>query len=497
MAKKLSKAKINKIMEYKNTGFSQHYTAAKLHINQSTVCHYWNKFDVCAKVEGLEAATEKYGGGDAAEINTFAAEMKKENLSLPDAKAGFKMVQLFEKLGVWPEGYESAIKACLKINNEEGFLDTAAELVELEEKLGSSGLDVISDLEDTENKLQGAKDELDKLYQLIESTKEELDGLKKKRQAATKEFEQHMKYLGLTLHRFELVKNLSLALKKADIPDESVETYLKRQAILDEAKLNMALFTAVVTQAKIVTAPDGGQALLSALKEYGSLTAVNASLGVKQKTLKESIVGLQQQAELKGKLEGEVAVLAAEKAALEPYLEKLQASKEAYDKLQLKIAESLDTSSKLVQQLTQRKQEKDDLEKCVDELSKKAEDLIPKGKQLIQLNQQLAELEAEKKKREDEWQSFLGFVALIQEQPLKGLELFSEVLPLLIENVKKGEYKAITVRNHTVKMLTGHAQELPMCHTCVNKSIKIEPPKLKNVQVVPYSIEVIEGTGPS
>ena len=44
----------------------------------------------------------------------------------------------------------------------------------------------------------------------------------------------------------------------------------------------------------------------------------------------------------------------------------------------------------------------------------------------------------------------------------------SEVLPLLIENVKKGEYKAITVRNHTVKMLTGHAQELPMCHTCVN-----------------------------
>ena len=103
MAKKLSTAKINKIMEYKNTGFSQHHTAAKLHINQSTVCHYWNKFDTYAKAEGLEAATEKYGGSDTAEINAFAAEMKKENLSLPDAKVGFKLVQLFEKLTCPPQ----------------------------------------------------------------------------------------------------------------------------------------------------------------------------------------------------------------------------------------------------------------------------------------------------------------------------------------------------------------------------------------------------------
>ena len=117
-------------------------------------------------------------------------------------------------------------------------------------------------------------------------TKEELDGLKKKRQAATKEFEQHMKYLGLTLHRFELVENLSLALKKADISDEAVGNYLEQQAILDEAKFNMALFTAVVTKAKVVTAPDGGQVLLRALNEYGNLTGVCVGLKAEVKSLK-------------------------------------------------------------------------------------------------------------------------------------------------------------------------------------------------------------------
>jgi len=122
---------------------------------------------------------------------------------------------------------------------------------------------------------------------------------------------------------------------------------------------------------------------------------------------------------------------------------------------------------------------------------------MPKAKKVIALNARLTELEEEKKKREDEWQSFLGFVALVREQPLKGLELFSEGLPRLVENVKKGEYKAITVRGYAVKKLTGIEFKLPMCYTCVNKLGKIEPPKSKNVQVVPYSIKMIEGTGPS
>ena len=493
MANKLSDSKISKIIEYKNAGYSQHYTAAKLHINQSTACHYWNKFDDYAKAEGLEAATGKYGGGDATDLNALAAELKKENLSIPEAKAGLKVHQLLQKLEVPLEDYEGVIKACLKIN-EKCFLETAAELEELEEKLGDSGLGVISGLELAAKKLEEAHSELDQLYLLIKSTKKEIEGLKEKKKAAENYFEQRLKYLGLTLHRLELVEHFSMALKKAGISDETIETYLKRQGILNEAKLEMALFVSVVTQAKVVTALDGGQGFLGSLKEYGSLTAANVALGVKQKTLKESIVGLQAQAELKGKLQGEVVVLATEKTALQPYLEKLQVSKEQYDHFQSKIAELVKSSSILVEQSQQRLQEKLELDKCANDLTEKTQDLITKGKQVIQLNQQLAELEEKKKKREDEWQSFEGFVALVREQPLKGLELFSEVLPLLIENVKKGEYKAITVRDHTVKMLTGNELKLPMCCTCVNKPVKIEPPKPKNMRVLPISIEVIEDT---
>ena len=496
MARKLSALKINKIIEYKNAGYSQHFTATKLHINQTTVCHYWHKFDDYAKTEGLKAATVKYGGGDATEINSFMADMKKENLSLSDAKAGFKIFQLLNKLVVGPEGYENAIKACLKIDNEEGFLDTAAKLVELEEKLGKSGLDLISDLEEKANKIQGVKNELDQLCLLIKNNKKELDELEEKRQTATKEFENQMKYLGLNMHRLKLVEDLAQIFKKIGVSDESIETYLERQDVLDEAKLDIGSLASIVKQAKIVMVSDGGQALLSALKEYGSLTATNVSLGAKQKTLQESIVGLQAQAQLKGKLEGEVAILAVEKAALEPYLKKLQISKEQYLDLQAEIGEMVESGSKLVEQYEKSLQEKLELEKCIDELTEETKDLKLKAQKTIELNRRLAELEKLKKEHEDEWLSFQGFVALVREQPIEGLQLFSEVLPMLIESVKNGDYNAITVRNLTIKTITGTEFKMPMCYNCINKPANIESSELKNAQVPPFSVKMIKkGTG--
>jgi hypothetical protein len=45
-----------------------------------------------------------------------------------------------------------------------------------------------------------------------------------------------------------------------------------------------------------------------------------------------------------------------------------------------------------------------------------------------------------------------------------------------------------------VKVLTGTEFKLPMCCTCVNKPVKTEPPKPKNMLAVPISIKVIEGT---
>jgi len=134
--------------------------------------------------------------------------------------------------------------------------------------------------------------------------------------------------------------------------------------------------------------------------------------------------------------------------------------------LQSKIEELEQSGMKLVEQSKQRLQERLELENCIKELTEKTGDLIDKAKRVVQLNQDLVELEEKKKRRDSESRSFLGVVALVCERPLKGLEMFSEVLPLLIENVKKGEYKAITVRNHTVQTLTGTTFELPMCCAC-------------------------------
>ena len=255
MANKLSEAKISKIIEYKHAGYSQHQTAIKLHINQSTVCHYWNEFDGAAKYAGLEAATQQYGGGDVSELNAFVAEMKKENVSIPELKEALSLWKVFKKLELGNDDYEGIIKACLKIN-EKSFLDTAVELDQLEIKFKATGMDVITELEETANKLQAAHGEFDQLYVLIKNKKKELAEIQQKTQAADKTFEQHMIDLGLSQQRLNLVENLSLALKKAGIPDEAIGTYLKRQAIFDEAKLDIALFASIVTNVKMVTALD-------------------------------------------------------------------------------------------------------------------------------------------------------------------------------------------------------------------------------------------------
>lgn len=466
MAKKLSTSKINKIIEYKNAGYSQHHTAAKLHINQSTVCHYWNKFDVCAKVEGLEAATEKYGGGDATEINAFAAEMKKENLSLPDAKAGFKMVQLFEKLEVWPEGYESAIKACLKINNEEGFLDTAAELVELEEKLGDSGLGVIANLEVIAKKLQEAQGQLGQLNLLIKSAKKELYGLKEKRQAATKEFEQHMKYLGLTLHRLELVQNLSLTLKKAGISDEAVATYLKRQALLDEANLDLGLLASILKQAKIVTAPDGGQALLGALNEYGGLTGACAELKAEVKSLKGQVANLEQQAALKGKLEVEVGKLKAEKASLEPHVADLHTQYQTMVMLQNDIAIMAAEKTALEQKTWELETRIAELSNNIEIKEKKVVDLKAVESKRDAFLKETAELQAKFEQDQRRWNIYQSFLGLVLKGSIAEMKKFSEVLPLLLEDLERGEYKPGSMKSHILQKLAGPELLVFKCMTC-------------------------------
>lgn len=491
MAKKLSASKISKIIEYKHAGYSQHQTAAKLHINQSTVCHYWKEYDGCAEEDGLEAAADKFGGGDVSGLNSLAAEILQENLSIPEAKAGSKVAQQFQELGVPLEDYKSVIKACLKID-ENGFLEVAAELVKLEEKLGCSGLDIIAYLEDVANKFCKTYKELEELYQLIKNAKQELNDIKKQKRTADIDLTQHLKQLGLTLNRLKLVENLSLTLKKAGISDEAIGTYLKRQAILDEAKLDMGLFAAIVSQVKVVTYQDGGQALLLSLKEHGGLAAANAVLVEKQKILEKTVAGLEQQAEFKGKLEAEVAELSVEKAALEPYVMMLPAAKEQFDILQSKITEAVKRAAEMAEQLERRQEEKVELNKCIDGLTEKTKDLVTKANQVVESNKQIAELDEKKKAREDEWQSFEGFVALVREQPLKGLEIFSASLPALLESVKKGEHKASSVRNVIVKTLTGSEFYLPMCYACVKKPAKIEPTKTMNVRVVPMSIFATE-----
>ncbi|PPD57277.1 hypothetical protein [Dehalogenimonas etheniformans] len=465
MAKKLSASKISKIIEYKNAGHSQHYTASKLHVNQSTVSHYWGQFDLMSETEGLETATEMFGGGDATEINALAAELKEEHLSVPEAKVGFKVHELFQKLGVDLEDYEHVIKACLKLE-ETGFLDTAAELVELEETLGKSGLDVISDLKVAENKRQEVQSEVDQLYSLIKNTKKEIKGLEEQKKTTENDLAQYMKYCAMTAFRLKLVEDLSMALKKAGVPDYVITSYLERQAILDDAGLDISLLANIVTQSKMATSVDGGQELLTSLVEYGSLKATNATLSAKQKALKESVAGLEAQAELKGELAADIAVLSVEKAALEPYVKKLQSAKDDYQLLQSKIGELEQSGMKFVEQSKQRLQERLELESSIDALTEKTGDLIKKGNQVIQLNQEIANLEEKKKQLNNEWQSFWGFVALVCEQPLKGLETFSQLLPLLVESVKKGRYKAVTLRNHVVQTLTGTTFELPMCCAC-------------------------------
>jgi alanine racemase len=137
MTKKLSPQKISKMMALYFQGWSQKEIANKLKIDQSTVSLHAGKLKALAVEKDMKTAAEEYGITDTVEaLHSLGAELKKNGLTIEEAKIGLKMDLLFQKLGIKQERYSQLINACKKMKDE-GFIIAAIKLAHLEESTGT------------------------------------------------------------------------------------------------------------------------------------------------------------------------------------------------------------------------------------------------------------------------------------------------------------------------------------------------------------------------
>jgi len=338
MAQKLSPYKLSKMMALYFEGYSQSQIANKLKINQATVSLHLSKFKAMAEEQGLKAAAKEYGIMDEVEsLHSLAAELKKAKLTVEEAKVGVKMELLFQKLGVKEQDYKDLIQACTKMKDE-GYIDDAVKLNKLEQSTGMTHEEIVAQSASTYEHLKKAQQDLNTATGKLNTTKGELASIEEQKELANQDLKKHMQQIGVDMNRLKQVEGLALALKEGGISDKELQDYVQRQQVLNKAGIGIDTFVLILEKAKVLTSQDHGEELLQMLSEYDDLNKAKKTLQAKVQSLEKEAHGLEQQAKLKGKIEGEIAKLKAEKASLEAYVTQLYDQKNTLDHIQSEVS---------------------------------------------------------------------------------------------------------------------------------------------------------------
>jgi len=484
MVKELSESKVLKMFSLYFQGFSQTDIANKLKITQASVSIHVSKFKSLAEQQGIMAAAEEYGVMDQiAVLYDLATELKKAKLTAEEAKAGLKMELLFQEYGVEQEEYGHLIETCEKLKKEDCF-KAALELNQLEKGTGLSYGELVNEYKGFTDQLAQAHENLEKITGKINTHTEELTDINKQKKLASQDLKTHMEKLGLDEQRIELVETLALTLKKASISNQKLQDYIERQGLLNKAEISIDVFADILGKSKVATLGDNGKKLLNLLTECGSLVEAINKQQVKKQLLLDEVSNLEQQAKFKGKLEGEINKLKADKVSLEAHIVELENQEKRHiNHLQKKQIELTQIEGLIGQEQASFQNLKENeaaIEIEINEKKSSSADLDEKINlkqqkviNLTQLETRQTELANEIKRMEtrleNERRRLLildGFLGLIKMEPLQGIKVFAAVLPELIADVEKGEYSPETLRRHVFNTMTGGTLKVWKCSKC-------------------------------
>ncbi|MCJ7769334.1 MAG: hypothetical protein MUO92_02515, partial [Dehalococcoidales bacterium] len=328
MVKKISDSKVLKLFQLYFRGDTQTEIANKLKITQAAVSIYVGQFKYLVGQQGIMAAAEEYGVMDEVQVlYGLAADLKKAKSTVEEVKTGLKVTLVLQECGVEEEGYGDLIKTYEKIKNED-YLFAAVELSKLEDSTGMSYGDIVSEYKSTSKQLTQAKKGLQDIHGEIYSSNKELENINKQKQFAKQDLKAHMDKIGVDMHRLEMVEALALAIKEVGILNQALPAYIQLQQFLNKAGIGIDFLAKIIVEVNVITSQDHGKKLFSLLSEYGNLTDANKALQLQNESLTKQTAGLEQQAKLKGEIQGEIANLKAEKASLEPQVADLYSRRE-------------------------------------------------------------------------------------------------------------------------------------------------------------------------
>jgi len=484
MVKALSENKVSKIILLGFQGFSQTEIANKLKITQPSVSIHVSKFKFLVEQQGIMAAAEEFGIMDeVAVLYDLAAELKKAKLTPEEAKTGLKMEVLFHEYDIPQEQYGSLIETCDKLKNEDCF-NAALELTKLEKGTGLSYAELVNEYKGFTDQLAQAHGNLENITGEISTHIEELADVNKQKKLADQNLKTHMEKLGVDEQRLAMVETLALALKKADISNQELPHFIEKQKLLNKAEISIDVFADVLGKSKVATLGDNGKNLLNLLTECGGLVEAINKQQVKKQLLLNEVSNLEQQANLKGKLEVEIKKLKADKATLEGHITVLEKQEKNHtDRLQKKQLEleqltgfveqeqsSLQTLRKntavLEKEINEKQDFSDNLDVTINLKQQKVIDLEDQESIHEQLIKDNTALELKISQQQTRWAAFEGFVGMVQSSSMEDLLNKTKVLLNLITQFEPDKESTQFLKNYILKDLAGHGLQILRCTSC-------------------------------
>ncbi len=398
-------------------------------------------------------------------LHSLAAELKKAGLTVEEAKRGLSMEQTIHNCGIEQADYKDLIKACIKMKDE-GFITAAVKLNELEQTTGLAYEEIVAQSAATYSQLKKDQKSLQIVGDNINASKAELAAIDKQKKLASHDLESHMQQTGMDLSRLKSVEDLALALKQAGILSKELGDYIKRQQLLNKTGIDIETFMLILERVKVITSNDGGKELFHALSEYGSLNQAVKALQVKVQLFEKQAVGLEEQANSKGKLDAEVNKLKAEKASLTGYIGELRIEEKKLKNVKEEVISLTKQKSALTQDIAEGEEYKESLGKDIKSREQKVSDLkeveAKRDASFVTLSENEARIEGDKKL----WEAFESFLGLVQSSSFAELEKFAAALPNVIMQTKIRKYSPELLKSMVIEVLSRGNLQLLRCRSC-------------------------------
>lgn len=267
MPVRISPHKAAKVLRLFFAGVPQPEIARRCNINQATVSRYVSRLKDEADDSGILEAGKEYGVmHEVDSLRSLAVELHKNKLTVEDAKEGAAILGYFYELGVSPTQHKALVRVISKLKNPD-FIPSALKLADLEASTGKTYTRIISHFEqiaseakkeeeqcsDLKAKRQALTGDIKALTSKKKNLEWELRGLEsdieQRRLEIEREIAGKMQEAEVTADRIGRLMPLLSVLKKLNISDDTLDTYLEEHKKLEELGLTWETFKIMVESA--------------------------------------------------------------------------------------------------------------------------------------------------------------------------------------------------------------------------------------------------------